>query len=271
MQERVPGPRLLGPILAVAILSSMIGSLFTVVAVQGLPTGAQPTAAPSATPAARTASQTATQAPGGSVVAVASSAGPAVVTISSTSGSGIGLFGAPTDAIGSGFIYDASGLILTNAHVVENATKLTVSLEDGRELDGRVVASDASHDLAVVKVDATGLPSVPIGSSSDLQVGQLVVAIGSPLGAFTDSVTTGILSALGRTITVRDAFTGRPKTLNGLLQTDAAINEGNSGGPLLDANGRAIGINTATASNAEGLGFAIPIDTAAEIIASAKA
>jgi S1-C subfamily serine protease len=177
----------------------------------------------------------------------------------------------PTGGIGSGFIIDSNGLILTNAHVVEGATQLTVTLEDGRELDAHVVASDTDLDLAVVKVGATGLPTVEIGSSSNLQVGQLVVAIGSPLGAFTDSVTSGILSATGRTITVVDAVSRQRKTIDHLLQTDAAINEGNSGGPLLDAGGRVIGINTAEAASANGIGFAIPIDEAAAIIASVSA
>jgi S1-C subfamily serine protease len=269
MEEPRARTRSLGPVLAVAVLSSLIGSMLTAVAVQRLPAAAPVAASATSTPAALAASQTSPQA-SDPVVAVAANVGPAVVTISSTTASGIGMFGAPTGAIGSGFIYDAGGLILTNAHVVENATHLTVTLPDGREFPGRVLDSDANHDLAVVKVDATGLPTVPIGSSQDLKVGQLVVAIGSPLGAFTDSVTSGIVSALGRTVTVRDSLTGRPKTIEGLLQTDAAINEGNSGGPLLDANGRVIGINTASVSNAEGLGFAIPIDTAASIIATAR-
>jgi serine protease Do len=264
--------RFLGPVLATSVVSSLVASLATVAILTGtvMParSAATPTASPAGTgPAVQPASSTTSEDP---VVAVAAKVSAAVVTISSTTGSGIGLFGAPTNAIGSGFIYDANGLILTNAHVVENATQLTVRLEDGRELDGRIVASDTTRDLAVVKVDATGLPAVEIGTSADLKVGQLVVAIGSPLGAFTDSVTSGILSALGRTITVRDAFTGRPKALDGLLQTDAAINEGNSGGPLLDASGRVVGINAASASNAEGLGFAIPIDSAAGLIASAR-
>ncbi|HEV8696967.1 MAG TPA: trypsin-like peptidase domain-containing protein, partial [Candidatus Limnocylindrales bacterium] len=118
--------------------------------------------------------------------------------------------------------------------------------------------------------DATGLPTVAIGTSASLKVGQLVVAIGSPLGTFTDSVTSGILSATGRSITVGDPTTRQRRTMSNLLQTDAAINEGNSGGPLLDASGRVIGINTASAASAEGLGFAIAIDEAASIMASAR-
>jgi S1-C subfamily serine protease len=108
-----------------------------------------------------------------------------------------------------------------------------------------------------------------IGDDSSIQVGETVVAIGSPLGTFTETVTKGILSATGRTITIQDERTGRPVTLEGLLQTDAAINPGNSGGPLLDANGKVIGVNTAVSTNAEGLGFAIPISAAQSLIARA--
>jgi serine protease Do len=196
---------------------------------------------------------------------------PAVVTITTQSAGGtLSPFSVPSTGVGSGFIYDASGLILTHYHVVEGGGTLTVTLQDGRELPGRVATSDPEHDLAVVKIDATGLPTVAIGSSASLKVGQLVVAIGSPLGTFTDSVTSGILSATGRSITVGDPTTRQRRTISNLLQTDAAINEGNSGGPLLDASGRVIGINTASAASAEGIGFAIPIDQAASIMAGAR-
>jgi serine protease Do len=266
--------RSLGPIVATSVVSSLLASLATVAIVAGSLSGsaATPTPPAGATSAPVVASSAAPLSGGvDPVVAVAAKVRSAVVTISSTTGDQIGLFGVPTGGIGSGFIIDSNGLILTNAHVVEGATSLTVALEDGRELDARVVASDTNLDLAVVKVAATGLPTVEIGASADLQVGQLVVAIGSPLGAFTDSVTSGILSATGRTITVTDAASRQRKTIDNLLQTDAAINEGNSGGPLLDANGRVIGINTAEAASANGIGFAIPIDEAAAIIASVRA
>jgi serine protease Do len=265
--------RSIGPVLATSVISSLLASLATVAILGGSVSGLfSSTPPPTSTPSAVTASSTSGSAASGGdpVVAVAAKVRSAVVTISSTSGNQIGLFGVPTGGIGSGFIIAPDGLILTNAHVVEGASQLTVTLEDGRELPGRVVASDSNLDLAVVKVDATGLPAVEIGSSANLQVGQLVVAIGSPLGAFTDSVTSGILSATGRTITVVDAVSRQRKTIDHLLQTDAAINEGNSGGPLLDASGRVIGINTAEASSANGIGFAIPIDEAAAIIAGVR-
>lgn len=281
MDERPPAIRLLGPVLATSVVSSLAASILTVAVLGGLPSIASSSAQPSATtsPNAVTASATSTPSTaqtaasaGGSnpVVAVAAKVSPAVVTISSSSGA-IGLFGVQTGGVGSGFIFKPNGYILTNNHVIDGASQLTVTLEDGRQFDATVIASDPQKDLAVVKVDATGLPTVEIGSSANLQVGQLVVAIGSPLGTFTDSVTSGILSALGRTVTVTDAATRQRHTITNLLQTDAAINEGNSGGPLLDANGRVVGINTAAVSSADGLGFAIPIDEAASILSSASA
>ena len=168
-------------------------------------------------------------------------------------------------------MFDAAGLILTNDHVVDGGTTITVAFQDGTELPGTVVASDPAKDLAVVHVDAAGLPTIPAGSSDALRVGQLVVAIGSPLGTFSEFVTSGILSATGRTIDVGSATSRQTTTMTGLLQTDAAINEGNSGGPLLDAGGAVIGINVAVATSAQGIGFAVPIDAAIAIMAQARA
>lgn len=206
------------------------------------------------------------------VVAVAEAASPAVVTITveSAGSGGFGPMSMPSTGVGSGFVFDADGLILTNEHVVEGDGSITVTFQDGTERTGTVVATDTEHDLAVVRVDATGLPTLEIGDSSALKVGQLVVAIGSPLGTFTETVTSGILSATGRTIEVGDQFSRRTTTMTGLLQTDAAINSGNSGGPLLDASGAVIGVNVAVAASAQGIGFAVPIDDAAEIMAEAR-
>jgi serine protease Do len=210
--------------------------------------------------------------PNSVIVAVAARVSPAVVTITSdgSGGSQYDPFNAPSTGVGSGFVFGADGWILTNDHVVEGAATLTVSFKNGRELQARVIATDSNADLAVVKVDATGLVTVAIGSSKDLQVGQLLIAIGSPLGTFSDSVTSGILSATGRSITVSDFQTRQRRRMTNLLQTDAAINPGNSGGPLLDAAGRVIGINSAVATSAEGIGFAIPIDAAASIMNEAR-
>jgi len=194
-----------------------------------------------------------------------------VVTITVETAALHGPFGAvPATGVGSGVILTSNGYILTNRHVVEGARAVTVALADGRELPGTVVRLSGTTDLALVKVDATGLPAATLGDSSTLEVGQTAIAIGSPLGTYTETVTRGIVSGLEREITVRDDQTGRPVTLSGLIQTDAAINQGNSGGPLLDAGGRVIGINTAVAASAEGLGFAIPIGQAADLIAIAS-
>jgi S1-C subfamily serine protease len=169
-------------------------------------------------------------------------------------------------ATGSGVIFDANGLILTNHHVVAgNPSKLTVNLKDGRSLPATIYGIDTLTDLAIVKVDATGLPTAPIGDSSTIQVGQQAIAIGSPLGTFTDSVTSGIISAIGRDIPVEN------EVLHNLIQTDTAINPGNSGGPLLDPSGKVIGINTAVAGGSQGIGFAIPINIARPLLAQASA
>jgi len=259
---------LLAAAIGASVVSASVASLATVALVR------PSTAASAASTAANQAStgQTVVQLNSSdAIVQVAAKVSPAVVTITTQSAGGaVSPFSVPSTGVGSGFIYDSSGLILTNYHVVEGGGTLTVTLRDGRELAGRVATSDSEHDLAVVKIDATGLPTVAIGSSASLKVGQLVVAIGSPLGTFTDSVTSGILSATGRSITVGDPTTRQRRTMSNLLQTDAAINEGNSGGPLLDASGRVIGINTASAASAEGIGFAIPIDQAASIMAGAR-
>jgi len=268
-------------VLGAALLSAALASTTTALVAlsnvtatpvpTGVATGTGTAASTTATAAASVAGgpSSAAAAAADPIVAVAASVSPAVVTITSDI-AGAGRFGGSGIGVGSGFIYAANGYILTNAHVVEGATSLSVTLSDGRQLPGTVVVADMSADLAVVKVAATGLPTATIGDSNTLRVGELVVAFGSPLGTYTDTVTSGILSAEGRSITVADDLTGQPRRLTNLLQTDAAINPGNSGGPLVDANGTVIGIDTATAGNAEGLGFAIPIDAATTIMAQAR-
>lgn len=161
---------------------------------------------------------------------------------------------------GSGFIISEDGKILTNAHVVEGATEVTVSLKDGRVFEGKVLGTDPLTDLAVISIQADNLPVLKVGNSDELVIGEWAIAIGNPLG-LDNTVTTGIISATGRSsseIGVGD------KRLD-FIQTDAAINPGNSGGPLLNVRGEVIGINTAIIQNAQGLGFAIPINRAAEI------
>jgi len=160
---------------------------------------------------------------------------------------------------GSGFIIDHSGVILTNAHVVDNANKVTVTLKDGRIFKGEVKGVDEITDLAVVKINAQGseLPIAPLGDSSMVQVGDWAIAVGNPVG-LDNTVTLGIISTLGRSA----AKAGIPDKRVEFIQTDAAINPGNSGGPLLNAQGEVIGINTAIRADAMGIGFAIPINQA---------
>ncbi|MGK7947698.1 MAG: HhoA/HhoB/HtrA family serine endopeptidase [Xenococcaceae cyanobacterium] len=160
---------------------------------------------------------------------------------------------------GSGFITDKNGIILTNAHVVSGADKVTVTLKDGREFVGEVRGTDEVTDLAVVKIDNQGqdLPIAPLGNSSELEVGDWAIAVGNPVG-LNNTVTLGIISTLSRS----SAQVGIPDKRVDFLQTDAAINPGNSGGPLLNERGEVIGINTAIRPDANGIGFAIPIDKA---------
>jgi S1-C subfamily serine protease len=191
---------------------------------------------------------------------------PAVVVIQTSVNNGFGRSGT---GIGSGMIYDANGWILTNKHVVDGASRLEVRLADSRTFTGRVYGTDPLTDLAIVKIDATGLPTVQLGTSDQLTIGQMANAIGDPLGTFENTVTTGVVSGLGRQIQAGDATGLSGEQLNNLIQTDAAINPGNSGGPLLNSAGQVIGVNTAVAGSAQGIGFAIPIDVAKPIMQQA--
>ncbi|TVR10642.1 MAG: PDZ domain-containing protein [Phormidium sp. GEM2.Bin31] len=159
---------------------------------------------------------------------------------------------------GSGFIVDSNGTILTNAHVVNRADRVTVRLKDGRDFEGRVMGVDTVTDLAVIKVDTNGspLPVAPLGNSDVVQVGDWAIAVGNPLG-LDNTVTLGIVSTLNRS----SAQVGIPDKRLDFIQTDAAINPGNSGGPLLNDRGEVIGVNTAIRADANGIGFAIPINT----------
>jgi serine protease Do len=202
------------------------------------------------------------------IISAAKKVGPSVVMI-------VDELNGATQAVGSGIIYDNRGWILTNKHVVSGASTITVKLQDKREFSGTVYGLDTLTDLAIVKISgATGLTAATLGDSSTLQVGQLAVAIGSPLGLdYPNSVTSGIVSGLGRDITVGGdgSSTSTDTNLHGLIQTDAAINPGNSGGPLLDSSGHVIGISTAIADTAQGIGFAIPINVAKPILQQALA
>ena len=157
---------------------------------------------------------------------------------------------------GSGFIISANGRLITNAHVVEGAQQVKVTLKDGQTFDGQVVGTDSITDVAVVKIDGENLPIATLGKTGNLTPGEWAIAIGNPLG-LDNTVTVGIISALGRS----SSEVGVPDKRVRFIQTDAAINPGNSGGPLLNAQGEVIGINTAIRADAQGLGFAIPIET----------
>ncbi|MEA5533183.1 HhoA/HhoB/HtrA family serine endopeptidase [Crocosphaera sp. XPORK-15E] len=161
---------------------------------------------------------------------------------------------------GSGFIVSSDGQLLTNAHVVDGTKEVKVTLKDGQVYRGQVLGTDPMTDVAVVKIDATNLPTVEIGNGQQLQPGEWAIAIGNPLG-LDNTVTVGIISALGRS----SSEVGVPDKRVRFIQTDAAINPGNSGGPLLNAQGEVIGINTAIRADAQGLGFAIPIETAQRV------
>jgi serine protease Do len=262
-----------GTILAVSLLSAVLASGGTALAVSTLVAQA-PASTPAATTApAQAASTGSTTVQTVDLTDVIAAAQKSVVTITADgiSGNDFSPFGAPTGGIGSGVIITANGYILTNRHVVEGARTLSVELQDGKSYPAQLIEQSTTKDLALIKIDATGLSAAKLGDSSKIQVGQTAIAIGSPLGTYTETVTKGIISGLGRTITVQDELTGRPVTMDDLIQTDAAINPGNSGGPLMDATGAVVGINTAVAASAQGLGFAIPIKDAADLIAKATA
>ena len=218
-------------------------------------------------PAAAQTPQSARRTP---LVTVVEKVSPAVVNISAQStvreaDPFFGLFGLGTErqaqSLGSGFIIDRNGIVVTNAHVVEGASRVTVTLLDGRELQADLLGSDRDADIAVLKVKASNLPAIPLGRSSDLMIGESVIAIGNPFG-LSNTVTTGVLSAVGRTI---PSARGE-RLFTDFLQTDASINPGNSGGPLVNVGGDVIGINSAIISGATGIGFAIPADRARRVV-----
>ncbi len=272
---RTSGGTGFGVIVGTALLSAILASGGTFVVLQSTGSLAGQVAPAPTSPTGPVALSTAGPIPidqSSAVVNAAALVSPAVVRITAV-GVSTDIFGGaiPEQGVGSGVIYEAAGWILTNRHVVQTssdeiASELTVELKDGREFTGTVYGIDTLTDLAIVKVDAAALPSAPMGKSADIKVGQLAIAIGSPLGTYTSTVTTGIISATGRTVDLENGV-----RLSNLIQTDAAINPGNSGGPLLDATGSVIGINTAVEPDSTGIGFAIPIDIARPIMHQALA
>ncbi|MGE5484039.1 MAG: S1C family serine protease [Ignavibacteriales bacterium] len=248
-------------IVAVALVSAMVGGLVVAaiapryMAANVASNQAQPVQFPGAVtgPAAFDVSP---------AVQVANKLSPSVVGITNKAVAGYDFFGRAytEDRSGSGVIFDSNGYIVTNNHVIEGSRELKVFLSDGRVLDGTVVGADPPTDVAVVKVNAQGLPAAEFGDSDALKIGELAVAIGNPLGMeFKSSVTQGVISGKDRTLQIGE------QTFR-LIQTDAVINPGNSGGPLANAAGQVIGINTIKIESAEGMGFAIPINTVRGII-----
>jgi S1-C subfamily serine protease len=206
------------------------------------------------------------------VIDVAKKVSPSVVSISvqvptrrilqfGPGGFTQGTQGGQTQEIGTGFIVSVDGLIVTNKHVVSDAS-LTYSVvtKDGKQYKADKISRDPSNDIAVIKISASGLTPIVLGDSGNLQVGQFVIAIGTALGQFPDTVTTGVVSGLGRGIQAGSDFQGYVEQLDNVIQTDAAINPGNSGGPLLNSAGQVIGINVAVAQGAQNIGFAIPVN-----------
>jgi thiamine biosynthesis lipoprotein len=263
------GGRGLAGLLGISLLSAVLASGGTV-AVLTSTLRAPAAATPASTSNATSVSQTTVG--GDDITSIVAAAKPSVVTITANglSANGLSPFQVPTTGVGSGVVLTSDGYILTNHHVVAGSQTLSVEFSDGQQLPARIIKISGTTDLALIKVDATGLTPATIGDSNALKVGQTTIAIGSPLGTYTETVTRGIVSGLNRQVTVSDEETRQDVTLTGLIQTDAAINPGNSGGPLLDIAGNVIGIDTATARNAEGLGFAIPIGAGADLIQLAR-
>lgn len=171
--------------------------------------------------------------------------------------------GTPQD-IGSGFVVSDDGLVITNKHVVDSGVNYTVITQDGKEHKVVAIHRDPANDLAILETEAKGYTPALLGNSDDLKAGQFVIAIGTALGEFRHTVTTGVVSGLGRGITAGSAYEGFIERLDDVIQTDAAINPGNSGGPLLNSSGEVIGVNVAVASGAENIGFALPVNIAKE-------
>ena len=199
------------------------------------------------------------------VIDVAKKISPSVVSVVTKSAlqNFYGFTVGQSEGSGSGFVVSADGYIVTNKHVVDGQSSLSVVLNDGSEHDATVIATDPFNDVAVIKIDATDLTPVEPGNSDNLQIGQTVIAVGNAFGEYQNTVTTGIISGKNRSVTASGGLSADEK-LTGLLQTDAAINPGNSGGPLLDLEGQVVGMNSAIAStsgSSAGIGFALPVNT----------
>lgn len=205
------------------------------------------------------------------IIAVVEKASPSVVAIGATTRifNPFDPFSLPRSqnaTIGTGFVVSDKGIIVTNKHVVDDPDiKYNVVTKDGSKYEIRKVYRDPVLDLAIVQIDASNLTALELGDSSKLKVGQTVIAIGNALGRFTNTVTTGVVSGLGRRVVAGDPFSGTAESLDDLIQTDAAINPGNSGGPLFNSAGQVIGVNVAMTEGAQNIGFAVPINAVKKI------
>jgi S1-C subfamily serine protease len=260
-----------GQVLAAAVLAAVLSSGSTFVLLNALRPGATAGTPQAVTTSATSSGAAAVNSNPTDASAIAAATLPSVVTITTQANVATPFGGSSqaTTGTGSGVILTSDGAILTNYHVIQGSDALTVRFSDGRTASATVVKTDQQHDLAIIKADATGLTPAKLGDSNGVKVGQVVLAFGSPLGDLTGTVTEGIISAKDRTITAGSPRGRGGETLTGLLQTDAAINPGNSGGPLVDLNGTVIGIAVAGSTQADGLNFAIPIETARSLIAAA--
>lgn len=266
MHARATPGAILLVLIAVAVIGGALGSSvlprlpFLSALSQSAPSAASPAPPSAAAPTAPTqTTPRVVEREESVVIRAADRVRPAVVNIDTVAQvqTVFGVF--PQEGAGSGVIVSANGYILTNNHVVETAQQIKVTLLSGKILPARVIGTDRFSDLAVVKVEMSGLPAATLGRSSALRVGQMAIAIGNPFG-LGHTVTVGVISALNRNIRVPNLI------IENLVQTDAAINPGNSGGALVDSRGEVIGINTAIVRDAQGIGFAIPIDTARAIM-----
>ena len=255
-------------------MNARVAILLFIVSLACKPTESQPTAR-TAQPAAQTIPPTVSAARRTPIVVVAHNVLPSVVNIQTEATirrravdpffDPFGFFGGrerayTSQSLGSGFVWSSDGIIVTNNHVVEGASRITVNFNDGKQLPAKLIGVDPDSDLAVLRVDGK-IPAAVIGTSSDLMIGETVVAVGNPFG-LSGTVTTGVVSALGRSVPSQD----QTRTFTDFIQTDASINPGNSGGPLLNIEGKVIGINVAIYQNAQGIGFAIPVDRARKVI-----
>ncbi len=246
-----------------AFLGANLPALTTLLAARDLEPAPPPTPLPTVTPAPAPAAPATASDPEQRLVQLYEHASPAVVNITTQVLRRSFFWGAiPESGSGSGFVWDAEGHILTNYHVIEGAEQIEVSFGDDNPLPARVIGADPPNDLAVLKIEAlpAGVKPLPLGDSDALAVGQTAVAIGNPFGQFQRTLTAGVISALNRTIEL-----DQQRVLRGVIQTDASINRGNSGGPLLDSEGQVIGITSAIFSpsgTSAGVGLAIPINKA---------